>query len=243
MEIKRYELLQILKKSKFLGTGGGGTAYYNSKINKVIKIFHSFNEPCLYNSYKKEDILRFNNIQTKIFIFPIEAIIIDDIAVGYICDYVKGNTLQNINLLSLNLNKFVYFVNESLPDIKEVSNNKIALYDIAYNIMFGNDGLFIIDTDDYFFSSKDNLDKLNNYIFNDSIKTFLVDNYFNEFVNSDKLLKEMYSDKECDISDFMLYFINSLSEYIGIKINTLIEAFPALNKNYYEPIFIRKRIR
>ncbi|MGN1378819.1 MAG: hypothetical protein ACI4XR_00235 [Bacilli bacterium] len=243
MEIKRYELLQMLKKSKFLGTGGGGTAYYNPKINKVIKIFHSFSEPSLYESYKKEDILRFNNIQTKIFIFPIEVVVINDIVIGYICDYVKGNTLQNIDLLNLNLKKFVCFVNESLPDIKKVSDYKIALYDIAYNIMFGEDGLFIIDTDDYFFSSKDNLDKLNDSIFSDSIKTFLVDNYFDEFVNSNKLLKELYFAKDAKINDFLDLFSEKLSEYTGSDITTLIEAVPALNKKYYEPKFIRNRVR
>ena len=243
MEIKRYELLQMLKKTKFLGTGGGGTAYYDPKTNKVIKIFHSFSEPILYENYKEEDILRFNNIQTKIFIFPIEAIVVDGYAVGYICDYVKGITLQKINLLNLNLKKFSLDVKESLPDIKKVSDHNIALYDIAYNIMFGEDGLFIIDTDDYFFSSKDNLDKLNDSIFSDSIKTFLVDNYFDEFVNSNKLLKEMYFAKDAKINDFLDLFSEKLSEYTGSDITTLIEAIPALNKNYYEPIFIRKRIR
>ena len=243
MEISRHKLDIILKNICFLDSGGGGETYYDPKINKVIKIFHYYNEPFLYEPYTKEKVMKFNGIVTKTFIFPNDVILVDGIVVGYICDYVKGKTLQKINLLSLNLLEFSNRVKESLPDISIVSDNNIVLYDLLYNIMYGKDGLFIIDTDDYIISHKDNLYKRNISIFNDSIKNFLVDNYFDEFVNANNLLKEMYYDKDCNISYFLDAFYKSLSESIGNEIEFLNEAFPLINKKIYEPNFIRRRNR
>ena len=80
-------------------------------------------------------------------------------------------------------------------------------------------------------------------IFNDSIKNFLVDNYFDEFVNANNLLKEMYYDKDCNISYFLDAFYKNLSESIGNEIKFLNEAFPLINKKIYEPNFIRRRNR
>lgn len=46
MEISKEKLRYTLKNIRRLSGGGGdGTCYYNPKIDKVIKIFHCFDEP------------------------------------------------------------------------------------------------------------------------------------------------------------------------------------------------------
>ena len=75
--------------------------------------------------------------------------------------------------------------------------------------------------------------------FNESIMIFLVDNYFDEFVQSNKKLLEMYKGKDINLVDFITLFYKLLSENIGKDIITLNDAKSLVNKKYYEPNFIR----
>ena len=94
MEISKEKLRYTLRNIRRLSEGGGdGTCYYNPKIDKVIKIFHCFDEPFLYDYPLKEEVLKFNSIELTYFIFPIDVITVNGHVVGYIADYVKAKNL------------------------------------------------------------------------------------------------------------------------------------------------------
>ena len=65
----------------------------------------------------------------------------------------------------------------------------------------------------------------NNYEnFDMEIYYFLVDGFFQKFVNENKMLNELYSDKKEDVLFFLKLFRNLLSEMVGKEIITLGEA-------------------
>ena len=66
-----------------------------------------------------------------------------------------------------------------------------------------------------------------------------MDNYFDEFVQSNKNLLEMYKGKDINLVDFITLFYKLLSENIGKDIITLNDAKSLVNKKYYELNFIR----
>ena len=221
MEISKEKLRYTLKNIRRLSGGGGdGTCYYNPKIDKVIKIFHCFDEPFLYDYPSKEEVLKFNSI-------------------GYIADYIKAKNLYKTNPLDINLLEFMTGILNMYKDIIKISNEGIVIYDLIYNLMQNKNEIYAIDTDDYFFSDKDDILKRNVNTFNESIMIFLVDNYFDEFVQSNKKLLEMYKGKDINLVDFITLFYKLLSENIGKDIITLNDAKSLVNKKYYEPNFIR----
>jgi len=69
--------------------------------------------------------------------------------------------------------------------------------------------------------------------------TFLVDNYFDEFVQNNKELLEMYKGKDINLLDFLTLFDKLLSENVDKDIITLNDAKSLVNKKCYEPNFIR----
>ena len=75
------QLKTYLNSLEFIGQGSQGICYLDKTNNTVIKIFHDFFEEGI-TSYKKEDIVRFNNIKNKTFIWASDVIMINDIVVG-----------------------------------------------------------------------------------------------------------------------------------------------------------------
>ena len=68
---------------------------------------------------------------------------------------------------------------------------------------------------------------------------FLVDNYFDNFVKSDKLLKEMYMEFQVRGVDFLRVFRRKLSEYMDKDIVKLNEAKTLVRRNSNNPVYIR----
>ncbi len=240
MEISKEKLRYTLRNIRRLSGGGGdGTCYYNPKIDKVIKIFHCFDEPFLYDYPSKEDVLKFNFIELNYFIFPIDVITVNSHVVGYIADYVNAKNLYKINPLDINLLDFMTGTLNMYRDIKKISNEGIVIYDLIYNLMQNKDEIYAVDTDDYYFSEKDGILRKNINTFNKSIMTFLIDNFFDEFVNSNNELKSMYNEDDINLVNFLALFDKLLSENVGKEIITLNDAKSFVNKKYYEPNFIR----
>ena len=154
-------------------------------------IFDLFDEPFLYDYPSKEEVLKFNSIELTYFIFPIDVITVNGHVVGYIADYIKAKNLYKTNPLDINLLEFMTGILNMYKDIIKISNEGIVIYDLIYNLMQNKNELYAIDTDDYFFSDKDDILKRNVNTFNESIMIFLVDNYFDEFVQSNKKLLEL----------------------------------------------------
>ena len=100
-----------------------------------------------------------------------------------------------------------------------------------YNILYKNK-FNVIDTDDYVIKDVDpsTLIDMNNQMFDYAIYDFLIDNFFNDFVDSYTLLKNMYKDRTGDVTIFIKYLRKFLSEYVGYEINKLGDAKECVDK-------------
>lgn len=244
MEVKnKQEFINYINKLKIIGDGSQGTAYYDPKMSKVIKIFHDvFEYDEYYYEIEEKELLQFKNCKNKTYIFIEEAVLLDNKVIGYICPLVKGQTIDKINPLKIKLDNFIEAVEKVEEDIKIISDYGILTYDVLYNTMYGNRKIEIIDTAEYCYSdlNYNELLKQNRYNFNIGIKLFLVDSYFNEFVEKNKTLNEMYIEKDTNIKEFLYYFKKYLNEYIGKNIETLNQATEAKNKQKHKIKFVRE---
>lgn len=233
--ISREHLLSYLKRLSFIGMGSQGECFLDKKTNKVYKIFHQYvdelDDGWKFN-FTRENLLKFSNIENNSYIFPLDVIYVGDEIVGYICDYVCGNSLFKTNPLEVNLDNFSTAISNTLNDVHIVSENGVRSYDVMYNIIYGNDGLKIIDCDDYSFSDIDSeyLYKINCDNLSYEIMYFLVDKYFDEFIANYPILKEMYTNSGIDIEEFIKLFRKNLSEYVGFNVNYLKDVSVCLNK-------------
>lgn len=201
---------------KFLGEGSQGACYCDN--NKVIKIFHDYfeGEKSIYTS---DDILRFSGIKNSTFIWPEDVVTIDNLVVGYTMPYIKSKNLYKVNPLLVNLDRLEMATQRVYEDVKILTDNDVVMYDVAYNILYGNGKIKIIDTLEYgltpitYERNRLNIDY--------GIKMFLVDDFFNDFVSDDRLLKEMYDDRFVSSLEFLKAFRGKLSSYLGKDVKTL----------------------
>lgn len=223
---------------KKIGIGSQGICYLDVKSNKVYKIFHQFDDEftkecedfCV--NYTKEEILRFSHIQNDTFVWASNVIIVGEEIIGYISEFIEGKTLYTTNPLLINLDEFAKGVKKVDNDIKIISNNNVKTYDVMYNTIYGKDGIFIKDYDEYCYSDMDSnkLYEINTDNFNLEIMYFLIDNYFDEFISKNKTLKEMYKSKGININEFICLFKTHLSETLDKEIIYLKDAKKCLNK-------------
>lgn len=241
----------FLKRLDYIGAGSQAVVYLNKKSGKVFKVFHQFfeeDEEDFFSRYSSNDFLRFSNIENKSFIWPSSVIIVEGEVVGYIRDYVNAKPLCEINPLNISLDKLSKSIPVIQKDIEIISEAGIKTYDMMYNTLYGSSGFKVIDHEDYAFSNKpvSDLIRINNDSLNYEIMYFLVDCYFNEFVNDYKLLKDMYDKSGVDILEFINLFRKYLSEYIGSDVKRLRDAKKCMNKNirlikkYERNMFSRK---
>lgn len=222
-----------LKECQELGFGAQGTVYLDKTKNLAIKVYHQYFDR--YEDdyiWKKEDILKFNGFQNNTYIFPSDILSVNKEIIGEISRYVKGKNLDKINPLTINIDEFIKAIDKCLNDVKEISKQHIVSYDTAYNTMYNGNSIHIIDTTEYTISnlSEEKIIKINQDNFNMTIMTFLIDSYFEEFIENNKILKEMYLEKNVDILEFLRLYKLKLSEYIGFEIKELKDASKCLNK-------------
>lgn len=226
--------LKICKKYNFDG-GSQGECYRIG--NKVYKIFIQFIEEDIDDMivYDKEDILKFSSIINNTFIFPNDVIIVGDIVVGYVTDYVDAISLYKTDPLKIELKKFQEDLDWANKDIEIISNNGILSFDVAYNILYGSCGLKVIDTMEYPKTDIDSLKlfKVNRERFYYEIRLFLLDGYFDEFMKTNPDLYNMCYDPEVDFNLFLTEFIKRLSENEGYEILKLGDAKRSLVRTKY----------
>lgn len=236
------DFLLFIKKLVFLDKGSQGECYYNPNDNKVYKIFSSYLEDN-FTDFDKDYYMKFRNAKNETFIWLDDVIMVGNYCVGYITNYVNGVMLNKINPLTINIDEFLNFMRKVNRDIEIVSKCGIQIEDIMYNLMYSKNGINIIDFVNYYFSNL-NYEKLllkNMERFNMVIYYFLIDTYFEEFINSDILLSEMYKSKDINLEKFINLFRTKLSEYMGYKINVLSQAYPCINKcRIFSPKYIRE---
>ena len=225
-----------LKRLFFLGMGSQGICYLDKKNKIVYKIFHGYFDD-EDEGYTADDILKFSGIRNNTFIWPSDVVYANGRIIGYTMPYVSSVNLCNTDLLSTNLNLLEKAIDKSYCDIEILTKNNVCLYDVMYNILYSNGKINVIDSMEYNFgnaSLKENMAS-----FDAEIRYFLVDNYFDEFVNNDILLREMYHDKKNVTSlEFLRMFRNKLSEYIGTDIDKLEKAKKLVMK-LDDPYYIR----
>lgn len=250
MEFKnRNDFLCFLKGLKFIGAGTQGVCY--SDINgKVYKIFRQYlDQEYLSDNflekvdYQKEDILKFGYIKNNTFKWPEDVVIVLGEVVGYIGKFVQAKPLYNINPLNIDLDKFVRCIKRTHDDLSILSKNHVLTYDLMYNIMYGNH-FYVTDCDEFSYSNrKVGLDTRNIRNFDMELYYFLIDNYFDEFINEYSILKKMYLRKDTDILYFIELFRKKLSEYLGVNVNRLSLAKKCLNKNKLEKEYLRGKVK
>lgn len=225
-----------LKRLFFLGMGSQGICYLDKKNKIVYKIFHGYFDD-EDEGYTADDILKFSGIRNNTFIWPSDVVYANGRIIGYTMPYVSSVNLCNTDLLSTNLNLLEKAIDKSYCDIEILTKNNVCLYDVMYNILYSNGKINVIDSIEYNFGNASL--KENMAAFDAEIRYFLVDNYFDEFVNNDILLREMYHDKKNVTSlEFLRMFRNKLSEYIGTDIDKLEKAKKLVMK-LDDPYYIR----
>ena len=225
-----------LKRLFFLGMGSQGICYLDKKNKIVYKIFHGYFDD-EDERYTADDILKFSGIRNNTFIWPSDVVYANGRIIGYTMPYVSSVNLCNTDLLSTNLNLLEKAIDKSYCDIEILTKNNVCLYDVMYNILYSNGKINVIDSMEYNFGNASL--KENMAAFDAEIRYFLVDNYFDEFVNNDILLREMYHDKKNVTSlEFLRMFRNKLSEYIGTDIDKLEKAKKLVMK-LDDPYYIR----
>lgn len=225
-----------LKRLFFLGMGSQGICYLDKKNKIVYKIFHGYFDD-EDEGYTADDILKFSGIRNNTFIWPSDVVYANGRIIGYTMPYVSSVNLCDTDLLSTNLNLLEKAIDKSYCDIKILTKNNVCLYDVMYNILYSNGKINVIDSMEYNFGNASL--KENMAAFDAEIRYFLVDNYFDEFVNNDILLREMYHDKKNVTSlEFLRMFRNKLSEYIGTDIDKLEKAKKLVMK-LDDPYYIR----
>lgn len=230
------KFLNYLSSLKFLGVGSQGACYYDPKTNQVLKVFHIFFDDD-YDDVISEDLTQFSNITNSTFIWPIETIEYNNLVIGYTMKFVKAKSLYETNPLYVNLNSFAKAISKSYKDIELLTNNDIKIYDIMYNILYSKGKINVIDTMEY---SKRNVTLKENFEgFNLELKYFLVDNLFNNFVNSNSFLRDLYDSKDANALEFLNELKRKLSEYIGFEITMLNEA-RLLTSKIDRPKYIRE---
>lgn len=231
-----------LKECQELGFGSQGVVYLDKTSKLAIKVYHQYFDK--YEDdyiWKTEDILKFNGYQNNTYIFPLDILSVNNEIIGEVSKYIKGKNLDKINPLSININLFIKAVEKCLKDIFEMSKKHIVSYDTLYNTMYNGKNINIIDTTEYTISnlSEERILEINQNNFNMTIMTFLIDSYFDEFIESNKVLKEMYLTKNIDILEFLNLYKLKLSENIEEELIEIKSASKCLNKKRRMPQYIR----
>lgn len=126
-------------------------------------------------------------------------------------------------------------VNDVYKDIKLLTENNVVLYDVPYNIMYENNKLSVIDTIEY--GLREVKFSENRFAFDIGIYEFLIDGYFNNFVNSNNLLKNMFMSEDVSVLEFINAFKYYVSMYVGKEVDYLKDVKSLVRKSV--PKYIR----
>ena len=218
-----------------IGFGSQGVCYLDTKSKMVYKVFHDyFDEEESY--YTADDILRFSNIKNSTFIWPNDVIYVGDVVAGYTSSFVKAKSLDKIDPLKINLDKFSLAINSCYKDIKTLTDNNVCMYDVMYNILYSTEKFKIIDTLEYGDGASTYFDNVKGFDY--GVKLFLVDNYFDDFVLKNSVLSDMYRDGSVSSLSFLKEFRDYLSTYLDKDINYLSNAKSLVRKTD-KPRYVR----
>ena len=203
--------------------------------NKVFKIFTQFfdEEDDEMIIYSRDDILQFSSIGNGTYIFPSDTIVVGDIVVGYITDYVDATSLYKMSPLNISLDVFEKKLEKAMTDIRVISDCGVRSFDVTYNILYGACGFKVVDTMEYSRTNINNIElyKINRDNFINEIRLFLIDGYFDEFIERDDYLYSICYGLDGNFIQFLKEFRMKLSEYEGSQILNLGCAKKSLNNS------------
>lgn len=226
--INKEHLNTYLANITYLDQGSQGICYINKNKNIVIKIFHEYfeGEDCRYSF---EEIMKLSGIKNTTFIWPTDVITLEGKIVGYVMPYIAYKSLCETDPLRINLKLFAKAILLAENDIKLLTSKNIRIFDIMYNILYRAGKFKVIDTIEY--GEIPTEYETNRRGFDLEIMKFLVDNYFNYFVEKDKLLQDMYLSKDVSGYEFLTVFRDKLSEYMGFEVTKLSDAKSLVRRN------------
>lgn len=239
------ELKNYLCGLKYIDQGSQGICFYHAKDNTVYKVFKGAFYDDLEEdydvNYSDSEILRFSDVDNDTFLWPRDTIKVENKVSGYEIDFFRGKNLYKINPLLINLKTFAGSVKKAKKDVQLLTDKGIEFADTVYNTLYNGKDIAVIDTLEYFYSSKSasDLERENTKAFDYGIYYFLVENFFNDFVERDKVLREMYLGDGVDVLEFIDVFNTRLSEAIGKEVITLGDARSLRDKNPKRMVYAR----
>jgi hypothetical protein len=146
-----YNMQFTSHKYNKIGVGSEGACYL--KNGKVYKVLDPEND----NEINTNTVVTSNMLKSKHVIFPDELFVVKDKLVGYTSKYIPNDillcdpTAQPItfkkSLARIDFDKLQAAYHDFIEnDIREVSGNKIDMYDLCNNLMFNGEDLYAIDT-------------------------------------------------------------------------------------------------
>lgn len=129
-----------------LGDGAEGIAYLSLNDNFVYKVLTDFE----YED-KIEDIITCSDISLKYFILPEELYVYDNHLIAYKTRFINKNFFdkRRYNLSDFDFDKLIKAYYNILEDVKVLSNNKIIICDLTFNLIFDGENIYAIDTCGY----------------------------------------------------------------------------------------------
>ncbi len=225
MEINRTEILysseefyRLWNSLEKLGSLSEGEC---RRFNRVlaIKIFHEKSDK------SSEYILKFKDLQTKVYIFAKKVVYIDNILSGYISRYFNGINLSFIDRKKIVFDELINACYEVYNENLYLSKQGIETIDIPFNILYKKGHFGIVDTCDYNYTDKESQILYNETckIFNNTILDFLINSTFYEFVKSSKELRNEYNEilNSTDITPYLILLKKKLSEYFGFRVKSI----------------------
>ena len=232
------ELDSFLSTLKFIGEGCQGLCFLDKKTNQVYKIYSEYYYDLEDTGHTDSDIMELGHISNSTFIWPNGVIWVDDMVVGYTHSYVNAKNFCDFNdPFGVNLDNLSYAVYKANEDIKLLTDNGVKIYDLMYNLMYDGKRIKVIDTADFWKGVPTYLENVK--YFNEEIKMFLVDGYFENIVLDNKRLHKTYHDNSISALTFLKLFRAYLGKIKNQEIKYLSDARDLANTDFGERRYIR----
>lgn len=235
------ELDNFLSTLKFIGEGCQGLCFLDKKTNQVYKIYGEYYYDLEDTGYTDSDIMELGHISNSTFIWPNGVIWVDDMVVGYTHSYVNAmNFCEFKDPFKVNLDNLSYAVYKANEDIKLLTDKGVKIYDLMYNLMYDGKRIKVIDTADFWKGVPTYLENVK--YFNEEIKMFLVDCYFNNIVLNDERLYKLYKENTSALI-FLREFRTYLEKIKKQEIKYLEQARDLANVDFSEHHYEREMFK
>ncbi len=234
LRLTKDQFNKLIYEGKVIGTPSSTSIVYELKNGLILKDLkdESIKEYVSEENmnYSEEQLLKFSNIDSKLYYFIKGVIYVDNELEAGIMKKCNGHLLTMIDPLSININLFTKAIDRFNKATIDISKKHIKGFDMKYNFMYDGYNFGAIDTNEYDFSNlrEDEIYKSNIGYFNSEIAEFLVDFYFKKFVNQTKELNDMYNSliglELINVNEFIILLRKKLSEYCDKKIVYLQDA-------------------